>query len=366
MPPAKGGGRDKRPERRAHPCPPNAVGGGTCTVSGPQAQPVSVDPCPDSRGLTRAYSAPRTPGGEGRAYPLRSRHRGVSTLLVTPAPAGGCRSHPRPRGVRLRVPAPAAPLGVVHPPGAPSHSRRVSLPGRVARGRAARSRSARRRGFRGTLPRASPEGVRRTWRSPERSPVGKGGLWSRPTRTFGLQDGHRLERYRPAEPDPPPRCNGRQTTGQTRWMHVPGGGGVLSGGGSGRGLPRPAAWKGRKGPTGSAVAPDLAWNTNPRRSNPHQSTLPHHDAPRPHVCAALTPYGPGRGPPSPTPRWHGPSVPAASTPWSPAGGTTLPLWPSPPGGWTTLRGAASRYARASPPVSAEGGTPYRNPLESGW
>ncbi|SHK23628.1 hypothetical protein SAMN05421803_11623 [Nocardiopsis flavescens] len=89
MPPAKNQARDKRPVRKAHPCPPNAIGGETCTVSGPRAQPVSIDRHPDPRRLTRAYSAPRTHGGEGRTHPPRPATRGrPPTWSPRPQPEG--------------------------------------------------------------------------------------------------------------------------------------------------------------------------------------------------------------------------------------------------------------------------------------
>ncbi|SHK70069.1 hypothetical protein SAMN05421803_12859 [Nocardiopsis flavescens] len=283
---------------------------------------------PGSRGLTRAHSAPRTMGGEGRAY----------------------------------LPRPAT--GVVHPPGVLSHSRRASLPRQVARGEAAGTRPARRRGCQVALPHAPLQGVRRTWRSPGRSPVGNGGLWSRPTRTFGLQDGHRLERHRPAEPDPPPRHDGRQTDRRERGSHVPGGGGVLSGGGSGRGLPRPTTWKRRKGPPAHPQSlPTSLGTPTPdavtRTQAPSRTTTG-----RGRACAPPSPptarlsampsrwgwrlqegeqlRGPGRGSPSPTPRGAAGRCPRPSPPRVRGGRYALPkpagvgvaihahrLWPGP-------------------------------------
>ncbi|SHK23087.1 hypothetical protein SAMN05421803_1164 [Nocardiopsis flavescens] len=87
----------------------------------------------------------------------------------------------------------------------------------------------------------------------------------------------------------------------------------------------------------AAVAPDLAWNTNHRRSNQRPSALPHHDGSRPRACAAPTPA-----------RWSE-QAPAASTPCGPDGSDTLRLWLGAPGGWTTAGGVPGRYARPSPP-----------------
>ncbi|SHJ03616.1 hypothetical protein SAMN05421803_103228 [Nocardiopsis flavescens] len=125
MPPEKGGGRDKRPERRAHPCPPNAIGGETCAVLGPRAQPVGVDRHPGSRGSTRAYSAPRTPGGEGRGY-LPGSATGGRPPAWSPQPQSEGVALPQVARDKAARTCPAVPLGGVHPPGAPSHSRRVS------------------------------------------------------------------------------------------------------------------------------------------------------------------------------------------------------------------------------------------------
>ncbi len=87
-----------------------------------------------------------------------------------------------------------------------------------------------------------------------------------------------------------------------------------------------------------AVAPDLAWNTNHRRSNPHPSALPHHDGSRPRVCAVPTPA-----------RWSE-QAPAAFTPCGPDGSDTLRLGPGAPGGWTPPRGWAGQVRAAFTPV----------------
>ncbi|SHK94058.1 hypothetical protein SAMN05421803_14514 [Nocardiopsis flavescens] len=161
MPPAKGGGRDKRPVRRTHPCPPNAIGGETCTVSGSEAQPVSVDPHPDSRGSTRAYSAPRTHGGEGRAH------------------------------------LPAAPLGVVHPPGALDPDRRASRRPRP-QGRSPRAPA-------GRAPGGCPPA-----RSPRPRPEGVA-----PTRAAGVKPARTLPASPPRAVHPQPHTLNRTTSAST-------------------------------------------------------------------------------------------------------------------------------------------------------
>ncbi|SHK94919.1 hypothetical protein SAMN05421803_1472 [Nocardiopsis flavescens] len=175
---------------------------------------------------------------------------------------------------------PAVQLAVFRPPGVLSRSRRASLPRRVARGKAARSRSARPQGVSGHAPACSAPGgetdleASRTvtrWKRrsvvapdqnlwlPRRPPLGKvqtGGAGSAPT----------IRRA----------ADGRAST----WGARPGWWGCAV---RGRVRARPALpdhagteeWSDR----GRAVAPDLAWNTSPRRSNQHPSALPHHDAP---------------------------------------------------------------------------------------
>ncbi|SHK98887.1 hypothetical protein SAMN05421803_1561, partial [Nocardiopsis flavescens] len=116
-----------------------------------------------------------------------------------------------------------------------------------------------------------------------------------------------------------------------------------------------------------AVAPDLAWNTNPRSSNPHPSTLPHHDAPRPRARAAPTPRLAGQaGTRGLHPRVVERAGNRGPTPRDPRQRDTLRLWSGAPGGWITLCGAAGRCVRPSPPWVRGAEYALVNPLGSGW
>ncbi len=100
-----------------------------------------------------------------------------------------------------------------------------------------------------------------------------------------------------------------------------------------------------------AVAPDLAWNTSPRRSDQHPSALPHHDAPRPRARRCARPSPPrGRASRQPRPYPARPEVCATPSGW----GRGLRAGGQPP-----LAGRG-RYPRPSPPAARVGATP------SGW
>ncbi len=147
-------------------------------------------PRPRRRTRGRPRRAPATPGPGPRTPPRHlgahppgsSPPRSNSKNTCAPVPAA---SPPRP------APPPPRPEGVATAPAAGGEGRSPDLPPRP-----------RGCGQGGTRPR--PQGVRRTWRFPGGSPVGKGGLWP----LLGNRRFPRarpLGKGRPRSVDPPPR-----------------------------------------------------------------------------------------------------------------------------------------------------------------
>ncbi|SHK66091.1 hypothetical protein SAMN05421803_1272 [Nocardiopsis flavescens] len=237
----------------------------------------------------------------GAARTCSPRRWGLSTRPECSAAVGGCRSHARSRGVGPWIPA-----------------------------------RPDRRGCRGTLPHAAPEGVGRTPRFPGRSPLGKaqtGGAGSAPT----------MQR----------RADGQADT----WAARPGWWGCAVRGRV-RARPAPPSHVGteERSTCTAAVAPDLAWNTSPRRSDPHPSTLPHHNGPGP-PARRPAPPSPPRGRVS---RYARPYPARPELGATPSGyGRGLQAGGQPPlAEW-------SRYARPSPPGVRGAEYALASPLEPG-
>ncbi len=232
------------------------------------------------------------------------------------------------------------PQGVVHPPGNPGHSR-VTPPGSP-----------------------TPGGLR--------------------DRAAAFQKRNRLERaacgawFRPR-----PQSAHRQSARRFRWAHTLGGGGVIAGAGSARGMPRPAPWTRRNGPPAKEPLLRRVCGTNvhtpmpSRRSGSESRAHPRHQPPpegEPHPPTlggkARHPLGPspgGEGRRSPLRPRHSGIGEKEPPPPPPKGETRAPTsrpQPSPdrysPG--LPAEGSAKRSAAGSeadrPKVSAGSICPY--------